>query len=66
MTTYTIIPRPGQSSFDVAKVGADGARQTMLGFKTEADATAWITQNERLNESGTSQERSAEPQSPIA
>jgi hypothetical protein len=38
MATYAITPRPGQSSFDIAIVGADGARQTMLAFKTEGDA----------------------------
>jgi hypothetical protein len=49
MATYTIIPHPDQSGFDIAIVGANGARQTMLGFSTEADAQAWIAQDERLN-----------------
>jgi hypothetical protein len=49
MATYTVIPRPDQSGFDIAIAGADGTRQTMLGFKTEGDAKAWIVQDERLN-----------------
>ena len=59
MATYTIIPRPDQSGFDIAIIGADGARQTMLGFKTTGDAKAWIVQDERLNEPRPSQERFA-------
>jgi hypothetical protein len=59
MTTYTIVPRADQSAFDIAIVGVDGARQTMLGFKTEADAKAWIAEDERLNRPGASQQRSA-------
>ena len=42
MATYTVAPRSNQSGFDVAVIGDDGARQTMLGFKTKADAEAWI------------------------
>lgn len=57
MATYTIIPHPDQSGFDIAIVGSDGTRQTMLGFKTEADAKDWIAQDERLNEPGRSQEK---------
>jgi hypothetical protein len=49
MTTYTIIPRPDQSGYDIAIVGTNGTHQTMLGFKTQAEAEAWIAQDERLN-----------------
>ena len=42
MTKYTIIPKVDQTGFDVAIVGNDGARQTLLGFETQADAEAWI------------------------
>lgn len=43
MTTYTIVPHGGDSTrFDIAIVGTNGTRQTMLGFETEADAEAWI------------------------
>ena len=59
MATYTIIPRPDQSGFDIAIVGADGTRQTMLGFKTTNDAKAWIIQDERLNGPWPSQDRLA-------
>jgi len=44
MATYTLIPNPGQA-FHVAIVGNDGARQTLLGFETEADAQAWIARD---------------------
>ena len=50
MATYTIIPRG--DLFDVAVVSRNGARQTMLGFKTEADATTWISEDTRLNARG--------------
>lgn len=49
MTTYTIIPTPDGSGFHVGVVGADGARQTMLGFASEADAESWILHDKRLN-----------------
>ena len=42
MTTYTIIPTGDGSSFNIGIAGSDGARQTMLGFATEAEAEAWI------------------------
>jgi hypothetical protein len=41
MANYTVIPKPDRT-FDVAIVGNDGARQTLLGFETQADAQAWI------------------------
>ena len=49
MTTYTIIPKADQTDFDVAIVGDDGARQTLLGFETRADAAAWIAWDKRPN-----------------
>lgn len=47
MAKYTISPATERGSFDVAIVGNDGVRQTMLGFKTHADAKAWIVEDER-------------------
>jgi len=44
MATYTLIPNPGQT-FHVAIVGNDGARQTLPGFETEADAQVWIARD---------------------
>jgi hypothetical protein len=44
MSTYTLIPSADQT-FHVAIVGDDGARQTILGFQTEADAAAWIARD---------------------
>ena len=44
MPTYTVIPQADQT-FHVAIVGHDGARQTILGFATEADAAAWIARD---------------------
>jgi hypothetical protein len=49
MTTYTIIPARDGSGFQIGVVGHDGARHTMLGFESEADAEAWIAQDKRLN-----------------
>jgi hypothetical protein len=44
MATYTLIPNTDQT-FHVAIAGDDGARQTILGFQTEADAAAWIARD---------------------
>jgi hypothetical protein len=49
MATYTIIPRPGGDGFDIALIGDNGARQTMLGFASEADAKAWVEANMRMD-----------------
>ena len=48
MATYKIIPHAGATSFDVVVIGADGAKQTMLGFQTEEDAQAWIAKDQAL------------------
>jgi hypothetical protein len=45
MTTYTIIPKVDHTGFHVAIVCTDGVRQTILGFQTQADAEAWISQD---------------------
>jgi hypothetical protein len=51
MATYTISSATERGSFDVAIVGNNGARQTVLGFKTYAAAEAWIAADEeRANE----------------
>jgi hypothetical protein len=42
MATYTITPNVDQTGFDVAIVGNNGVRQTLLGFESQADAQAWI------------------------
>ena len=47
MATYTISSGTERGSFDVAIVGNDGARQTMLGFKSYAAAEAWVAEDER-------------------
>lgn len=47
MATYTIVHSIGDDGFDVAVVGSDGVRQTLLNFPTEADAEAWIVQDEK-------------------
>ena len=47
MTTYTIIPSPDGSGFNIGIAGSNGARQTMLGFTSEAEAEAWINQDRR-------------------
>jgi hypothetical protein len=46
MATYKIIPRSDGDGFDVEVIGADGVHNTMLGFKTEADAQEWIAQDQ--------------------
>jgi hypothetical protein len=50
MTQYFIVPTGDGTGFNVSVSGADGTRQTMLGFDTEADAQAWIARDKRLDE----------------
>ena len=48
MATYTIARRgDDQSGFEVRVVGDDGAHQTLLGFRTRADAHAWVAQDQK-------------------
>jgi hypothetical protein len=49
MTTYIIIPTADGASFNIGITGSNGARQTMLGFASEAEAEAWISQDKRLD-----------------
>ncbi len=49
MTTYTIIPIADGSGFNIGIAGSNGARQTMLGFTSQAEAKAWIDQDKRLS-----------------
>ncbi len=48
MTQYIIVPNGDGSGFNISVAGANGARQTMLGFSSEAEAEAWIVQDRRL------------------
>jgi len=50
MATYTLMPRRDGDGYDIRVVDADGAHHTMLGFKTEADATAWIVHDTKIEE----------------
>ncbi len=50
MSTYNITPNSDGSGFNIAIEGTNGARQTMLGFESEAEAEAWIRQDQRLNQ----------------
>jgi hypothetical protein len=50
MTTYTIIPAGDGSSFNIGIAGSNGARQTMLGFASEAEAEVWINRDKRMNQ----------------
>ena len=49
MASYAITVRGDPAGFDVEIVARDGVRQTMIGFKTQADAEAWIVRDARLN-----------------
>jgi len=47
MTSYIVTPGSDQVTFQVATVGSDGVRRTLLGFSSYADAQAWIKQDQR-------------------
>jgi hypothetical protein len=49
MATYTISP-DGDRGFHISIVGDDGARQTLLGFKSQQAAKAWILEDQRRAE----------------
>jgi hypothetical protein len=49
MTTYTIAARGEGNVFDIEIAGADGARQTMLGFRSREEAELWIVEDARLS-----------------
>ena len=49
MASYAITVRGDQAGFDVEIVARDGVRQTMIGFKTQADAEAWMVRDARFN-----------------
>jgi len=49
MSTYTIMALGDGSGFNIGVAGSDGARQTILGFESEADVEAWIVQDKRLH-----------------
>jgi hypothetical protein len=55
MTTYTIVPNGDGTGFNISIAGSDGARQTMLGFASKAEAEAWIVQDRRLSQVPTPQ-----------
>ena len=48
MITYRVIASADQTCFHVKIAGSDGNRQTMLGFRTEGAADAWIANDKRL------------------
>lgn len=51
MATYKISP-DGNRGFHIAIVGDDGARQTLLGFKSQQAAEAWVLEDQRRTEPG--------------
>jgi hypothetical protein len=58
MAIYTLMPRQDGDGYDIRVVEVDGARHTMLGFKTEADAMAWIAHDKELEEAAARLHRS--------
>jgi hypothetical protein len=53
MASYIIALRgDGGSGYEIRVVSDTGARHTMLGFATETDAEAWVSEDRRLNKDG--------------
>jgi hypothetical protein len=48
MASYTIAARADQDGFEIEVIDHNGVHQTILGFKTQADAEAWIVRCARL------------------
>jgi hypothetical protein len=49
MAKYNIYPGEDSVGFEISVISDNGAKQTMLGFKTFAEADAWVTEDMRLN-----------------
>jgi hypothetical protein len=49
MATYTVVFRADRTGYDVHVKDDSGGRHTILGFKTEAAANAWIAEDQRLD-----------------
>lgn len=47
MANYTIHPGEDGVGFEISVISDNGARQTMLGFQTVAEADAWIAEDKR-------------------
>ena len=50
MSKYTVRSSSSGVGFDIAVIGGDGARNTLLGFDTEMEAQRWIARDKRLND----------------
>jgi hypothetical protein len=50
MQSYTILPSQNGQTYTVATKKRTGGWQTIREFTTLAEAEAWITQEERLND----------------
>ena len=64
MATYKVIPQAAGRGFNIKVIGANGARQTLLGFATEADAEAWIAADRALDAGWISMERASPTDGP--
>ena len=49
MATYAVVFRADRSGYDVHVKDDSGGRHTILGFKTEEAAKAWIAEDQRLS-----------------
>jgi hypothetical protein len=49
MATYTVTAQAPGTGFQVGIVGTNGTKQTILGFKTRAEADAWIASDRALD-----------------
>jgi hypothetical protein len=47
MQTYVIVYRGDRAGYDVQIKADDGSRHTIVGFKMEADAKAWVEDDKR-------------------
>jgi hypothetical protein len=49
MASFTISARADQDGFEIEVIDRDGIQQTIPGFKTQADAEAWVVRHARLS-----------------
>jgi hypothetical protein len=47
MATYSVVFRPDRSTYDIVLRDDVGGWHTILGFKSEAAAQEWITEDRR-------------------
>jgi hypothetical protein len=61
MATYAVVPRVDHTGYDILVKDDNGARHTILGFRTMVAAEAWIADDRLVNGSSPIQNGRRDP-----